>query len=288
LWVSALQTEKHENASHLRLVGRYLPNNPHFCSNAPTLAASLAEFEAHPDVIGFIKRNQAQMGCLIQGYTAPCNAKALRKVLSQHGCEKAHVVAVDQIALPTLYEQLGAEMPEVEFVQADACDLGDLLGSRKFEMVIQDFILNCLPPVFAQALLHEARRHLRDDGLCLLSFSADARRRDCHPKPEHDAFAPWARTRPPQTRSLNDMARSDIELGDMQAHLLGATLLDPATDQILQVTAPSGQFEFFQKKAEIVAMIERAGFAVSIVSAVPTVDYSGLECTRYRAVAQPV
>jgi hypothetical protein len=283
-----LQIEKQENASYRRLVGRYVPDSPHFCPDAPTLATSLAVFNSHPDFKDFVVEHPSKLECLIQGYTAPCNAQDLRGVLSLRGCENAHVVAVDQIALPAIYKQLGAEMPEVEFVQADASDLGGRLGKRTFHMIIQDFILNCLPPVFAMNLLNEARRHLREDGLCLFSFSAEAHHPDTRTISVREGFAPWDTLWTPRTPSLHDMARSDAELQQMRSRLLGATVRDPETGHILQVTAPSGQFEFFQRKAEVITMMEAAGFAVTLVGETPAVDYSGLHCIRYRVIARPV
>ena len=272
----------------LRLVARYVPGNPHYRTDAPTLATSLAVFGVCAEFQAFVASRGASVACLVQGYTAPVNAQALRAALLAPTVLRSRIVAVDQIPLPEIYSQLGVEMPEIDFVQANACDLGDRLGGDTFDLVVQDFILNCLCPANAAALLAEARRHLKPDGLCLISFSADAEA-PTHATVFASALAPsLPRAWTPQSAGLFDLAQTESDYFALETLLQGKSILDADSGTITQVTAPSGQFEFFVSKQKIIDLIEAAGFAVSVVDATEAVDYSGLRCTRYRVIATPV
>jgi hypothetical protein len=275
-------------ASEMRLVARYVPSSPYFRADAPTLATSLAVFEASANFRTFVASRAPQIECLVQGYTAPSNAHALRAALVAQGVDHARIVAVDQLPLPDIYGQLGVAMPEIEFIQADACNLGDCLRGQTFDLVVQDFILNCLPPILAPELLRETRRHIKADGMCLISFSADAQTPVGRTISAASGFAGWPGGWTSWTTGLHHMARSEVEFEEMARRLMGLSVLDDKTGNITHVTDPSGQFEFFSLKQGVIGVIEAAGFAVSIVDASRAVDYNGVKCMRCRVIAKPV
>ena len=271
--------------SDMRLVGRYVPSDPHYCPDAPTVAKSLEVFRASPRFQSCVARQEGPVDCLFQGYTSPKNADALRDTLSGLGITNTGIVAVDQIHLPQVYAELGVPMPDIEFVHANACALGSHLDDRKFDFIVQDFILNCLAPGAAPALLTEAKRHLKPDGAMLVSFSADVRAPAARTKTLAALLEDWPHFHRPLAGGLHDVARDNAELEDMKTRLSGHSIFDAQTGHLTHVTNPSGQFEFFVPKAEVIDMFCNAGFEISIAGVQTEVDYNDLECTRYRIIA---
>ena len=274
-----------KNTSDRRFVGRYVSSSQHYRPEAPTMAKSLAVFGESAEFQSFVASQCASVDCLFQGYTSPKNGDALRHVLLGQGIERAHIVAVDRIQLPLVYEQLGVAMPDIEFVHADACDLGDQFGDRKFDIIVQDFVLNCIAPTAAPALLSEAKRHLKPGGICLISFSTGAHAPAAKTKSLASVLEDWPQVQCSLAASLQEMARTDAELKDMERHLLGQSIFDDQTGHLTHVTDPSGQLEFFIPKPDMIGLFEAAGFEVSIADVRSATDYNGLECTRYRVIA---
>jgi SAM-dependent methyltransferase len=269
--------------SESRLVARYIPCSPHYSSDAPTMASSLAVFEASPEFHSHVAAQGSSIDCLFQGYTSPSNAQAIVNTLQKLGTTKTHIAAIDKINLPEVYDLLGVEQPDIEFVHADACDLGDRFGDRKFNFVLQDFILNCMAPAGVPSLLREAKRHLKPAGVCLISFSADAHAPTDKTKTLTSVLAVWPQVQ--LSDGLHEMASNDIEFREMEQHLLGSSILDEQTGHLTHVTDPSGKLEFFISKTDVIDMFEDAGLEISIVGVESAIDYNGLKCSRFRVLA---
>ncbi|PIL21992.1 hypothetical protein P775_01460 [Puniceibacterium antarcticum] len=282
-----MSAEAIRHLADVHLVGRYLETSPDFCPDAPTLASSLSVFATSDHFVASLATFGSNLECLFQGYTTPTNADDLRKALLGRGIDNVQIFAIDQIPLPTIYQELGVDMPEIEFIQADACAIGDRLAGRKFDLIVQDFVLNCMPPVYIPALLQEARRHIKQQGICLISFSAGASKLLQCSAISATSQTDWPQELTATTRSLADLARSDAEFSDLAERWLGQTISNSKTGEVIQITSPSGQFEFFLSEAEVMCMIEAAGFEVFVANVSSAVDYSGLACSRYRVIAKP-
>ncbi|QPN65883.1 class I SAM-dependent methyltransferase [Synechococcus sp. CBW1006] len=272
-----------------QLIGRYVPGCREYCTTAPTLSSSLALFSDTPEFKAAIQSFGSSVSCLFQGYSSPGNAHSLRVALSGLGIEEIRILAVDRLCLPRIYSNLGVEMPEMDFIQHDACALESILDERRFDLVIQDFTLNCMPPSQAPSLLRAAHALLGAKGICLISVSCDATNNRSAPLESlSTALTRWPNRWSDSTWGLSDMAWSDQEFKHMANRLAGRTFLDEINGCVLQITEPSCQFEFFESQTKVIAMIERAGFHVTVVHAGLAVDYSGLTCTRARIIATPL
>jgi hypothetical protein len=139
------------------------------------------------------------------------------------------------------------------------------------------------------SLLRSAHALLQPNGICLISVSSDPMKNDSSSfESVSMALSRWPDRWSDSAWGLSDLARTDKEFKDMASRLAGRTLLDEKCGCVLQVTEPSCQFEFFRSQADIIALIEDAGFNVKVVHADRAVDYSGLSCNRIRMIARPV
>lgn len=276
-----------EHADEL-FVAKYVNSSAHFAPDLPTLESSLRAFSRMDEAREALAALGGRASCLIQGYTAPKNVEALRRRLSEAGVARADVVAVDLLDLPRIYDRLGVGMPDVDFLQGDACDLSALIADAVFDIVIQDFTLNCLPPVLAPKLSREARRVLKADGFAMVSFTDATGLRERPVLPATNALlrhgVEWTST----LTGLMDAAESGSHFDELSAGLMGATLAAGARGELIFVTPPSGRFEFFAPADSTFEMLRHAGFHCVAFDRSIGIDPAGLQCARYRCLLRPI
>jgi SAM-dependent methyltransferase len=224
--------------------------------------------------------------CLLQGCTAPNNAAALQRFLSGSDGRHVDVTAVDLLDLPAIYARLGWPMSSMHFVQADARNLGTRFPPESFDMVVQDFLLNCAPPAEAPALLAAARHVLKPDGLLLLSVT-DSTCLNGHSALSPTDFeahcgTPWD----PSARDIAAMLPDKRRRAALLPLLAGQVVADPTSHEGTLITAPHGRFEFFVPFARTMAQLAEAGFKVELRGQEQARDDNGLDCTRWRCLAR--
>lgn len=266
-----------------RFYARYIPGNADFREMSPALDISLGVF-ANCDASRMeLQKLGPHLECLIQGYSVPTNVDALRAMLSGLGIQSENVVAIDKIDVLEVFKRLGAPAPNVEFILADACDMGDCLAGRDFDLIVQDFIINFMPPGKIASLLAGVKRHLKPRGICLISFSSDAFPPSGSILKAGNAGAAkvwdWVSAKTGMVDLDQFMAQNQ---GKWAADLIGATIQDEGTGQMIHISDPSGQIEHFHPTATIIEAVENAGFSYAIQDATNIVDYNGITCTRYR------
>lgn len=126
-------------------VARYLRGADR-APQVPTLGDSLAVIARLPGVGALVDGLGPGCRALIQGCTAPGNADALRCFLGHPYHRRVELVTVDLLDLPEIYGRMGLGVPDGGFVRADARDLRALFPPAHFDVVTQDFLLNCAPP----------------------------------------------------------------------------------------------------------------------------------------------
>lgn len=274
-----------------QFVARYAPNmsratgQPAGPPLVPTLADSLAFLGRLPGMAAALDGLGANRRCLLQGCTAPDNAVALRRFLGETGGGHVDVTAVDLLDLPAIYARLGWPMPEMRFVRADARDLSARFPPDSFDLVVQDFLLNCAPPSHASALLAAARHVLKRGGLLLLSVTDSTCLRD-HPSISPAAFernhcVAWD----PTARDLATLLPEQHRRTAALPALAGRAVMDPGDQQGTLITAPHGRFEFFVPIDQTMAQLAEAGFEVLGRGWEHGRDDNDLNCTRWRCLA---
>ncbi|MEQ9260145.1 MAG: hypothetical protein RIG84_13745 [Roseovarius sp.] len=266
-------------------VARYVPESPLFHPEAPTLTSSLAVFSEAPEFNASLSRLGQGASCLLMGSASPANVGALRKMLAANSVPDPEILVFDRLPIPRIYAEMGVEMPDAQFLQLDASTAAETLRGRHFDLIVQDFLLNCLPPVLAPAVLHSVRELIAPQGIALISMSTDAHPSNGAAEPVASALSCWPDRWSSTAWSVADLARSEDEYDAMCAHLVGRALIDEATGHIVQVTSPSCQFEFFTPRVEMEQLFLSAGLKVTPVDISESVDYSGLACTRHRLIA---
>jgi SAM-dependent methyltransferase len=274
------------SAPEARFIARYVPGNPWFDDSAPTLQSSLdifARIEGLPDRLQSLRPAPR---CLIQGYTAPGNAAALRRFLGRAGIGGCAITAVDKLDLRGIYQSLGIAMPEMDFLQADARCLADVLGDAVFDLLVQDFILNCAPPCDARAILAEAARLLRPGGLALLSFTDNTGLQDRPVLTAEEIGVRWRLAWDPACGTLSELPPRPMPHQPAVARegLIGRVVAGAAAGHCTYITAPDGRFEFLVPAEETFATLGAVGLQPILAAHGTTRDYNGLACTRHRCL----
>lgn len=222
--------------------------------------------------------------CLIEGHAAPDNAETLRDFLRGMGVDEAEIVAVELLDLPAVYRQLGWAWPRMQFRIADACQLQEVAGDRAFDVVVQESLLNCVPPVRSARLLAEAARVLAPRGRALVSFtdsSCLAPRPTMSPEEAARRLGtPWD----PTARHLSELVPDAASRRDLMEELAGSVILDRSRGHHTLVTAPFGRFEFFVPLSDTKRQLAEAGFEILVMADETGPDDHGLSCVRHRAI----
>ena len=265
-----------------QFLSRYRDSGRHARDRAPDLHDSLSVFAALPGVDEALRALPARCRVLIEGYAGPGNAAALRRFLSSAGVREADITAVDLFDLPATYARLGLPLPAMRFVQADACRLGAVAANNEFDVVAQDFLLNCLPPLHTDSLLAEAARVLSLAGRFILSFtdsSCLASRPILSPA---RLKAAWGVRWDPTATQLAQLAPDPAHRDKLLRVLAGSVVLDPETGGYALITAPYGRFEFFVPAELTRCQLIDAGFRVLLSDQRRGRDDHGLDCQRHR------
>lgn len=264
---------------------RYLLNTKQYSAQAPTLKMSLTAFDKASAFQWPIDITNTRPSCLIQGYTAPQNESDLRSFLASKLSNEINITAVDKMNLPVIYEKLGVEFPRIEFFQMDASELWSTLKSRHFDLLIQDFILNCAPLSKSRAIVTEGARLLKPGALAFISFTDNSNFLAKEALTPHTLLHNCGVRWNSNLTSLEQLLdhSQEAKVFDRQ-DLLGKVIYDQALDHYTVITNPTGRFEYFAPLKETLSHFDEAGLRVLHRVNLESVDYSGLMCSRHHCL----
>jgi ubiquinone/menaquinone biosynthesis C-methylase UbiE len=246
----------------------------------PTLGASLQCISAQPDFEVHLRNLPRKTRCVLQGYSTPDNAEVLGAFLGRFGIDGEELHAVDLYNLEVVYKELNLPLPRLKYHLADATALPKTFEAA-FDLVIQDFLLNCVPHADQPRLLSETARVLSKAGLALIHFTDASglarlpRKTEQVLEKEHGFH--WESS----TYQISDMGRAKGEEAALIAQLGGRVVVDEQLDQFTYVTATDGHFEFFTDASRIYAMFRKAGLTLISQTIREGIDFHGLLCRRH-------
>ena len=266
------------------LIGQFVAPVPNAPGANPNVQRSLEHFVRLPELAPRLRRLPGSPTVLLQGYTDPRNAEALRCFLAGQVTGSPRLHALDLYDLPAVYGLLGFPPPDFEFHLADASDLHGHFTDGSVDVVVQDFLLNCAPAALHAPILAEVERILSEQGVALISFSD---RSSVCPRPTMDPaeFArrfgrPWQ----PEAYNLADVFPSGaLADGDLKG-LGGSVVYDPQSGTATLTTEPTGRFEFFREAEVMLELFRQAGLVNLAMDQSDGVDSQGLRCHRYRCL----
>ena len=270
----------HDLASAIGLFTLPAPDAP---GANPNLQRSLERFAQLPELGPRLRRLPVRPAVLIQGYSDPGNAGALRGFLRAQAGLEPRVEAIDLYDLPAVYQLLGFPPPDFGFRVADASDLRSHHAAGTVDVVVQDFLLNCAPPALHAPILREVARILSADGVAFISFSD---RSGVSTRPTMDAAGFQRRFGVPWRADAYDLA-DVFPAGPFAADLngLGGSVVhDPETKTATLTTEPTGRFEFFRDAEVMLGLFEQAGLTRLAMDRSEGVDSHGLRCARHRCL----
>jgi SAM-dependent methyltransferase len=249
----------------------------------PTLQHSLNRFRQIPGVEGPFAKLTKHPLVLIEGYSTPGNAAALRQFLVDLGKSEPRLETVDLYDLPHLYAVLDIEMPDMVYHIADASHLGEIYADHSVDVVVQDFLLNCIPASRHEPLLREAARVLKPGGLGLVSFTSNETLKVgsawSTERLRHERRLEWD----PQAYDLSDIEKIN-QGGEPLDYLKGQLIFNPATAEFIHVAVTGGRFEFFRPQAGLFSLFRQCGLQLISSDVTQGSDDHGLACTRYRCL----
>ena len=269
-----------------RYLARYGPELRGSRSRPPRLADVLTFLAALPETVAALSGIRYARRCLLEGYAAPDNAEALRGFLRWAGAGEVEIVAVDLFDLPAAYSRLGWALPAMEYRRADACRLAEVAEDGAFDVVVQESLLNCVPPVRSAELLGEAARVLSPRGRALISVT------DCtavagRPELSTDEVSsrlgtPWD----PSCRHLSGLVSDPGRRAELLDELAGSVVVDRRRIRHTFITRPDGRFEFFVPFSTTERQLTEAGFELLVIARETGRDDNGLDCVRHRTIVR--
>jgi SAM-dependent methyltransferase len=245
----------------------------------------LAILAAAPDLQHALGLLPKRVNALIEGYAGSRNAEALQAFLALAGVRDMDIVAIDLFDLPATYRRLSMTLPNMRFIQADACSLGAVAADGEFDVVVQDFLLNCLPPADAPRLLAEVARVLAPEGRFILSVT-DSSGLQTRPALTPERLAcDWGVRWDRSASYLSCIVPDPLLRQDALRALAGCIVADQAREQHTLIAAPHGRFEFFVPWAQTERQLNDAGFRVLLAQTQWGRDDHGLDCHRHRIIA---
>jgi len=252
------------------------------CGN-PTLSHSLERIRLMPDIKKHLAGLAKQPLCLIQGYSTPGNAEALRQFV--HGLNESfpRIETVDLYDLPHLYEVLDLKMPCMRYHIADAAHLDHLYDNGAVDLVVQDFLLNCIPASRHEPLLKEVSRILKPGGLGIISFTSNEALELSSAMSTAQLQTDHNLTWDSQAYDLAGMGKVNASEGPLD-YLMGKLVYHEATSEFIYVAMVGGRFEFFRSKEEMFSLFEKCGLHLLSFDSSQGSDDHGLSCIRYRCI----
>ena len=249
----------------------------------PTLSHSLERIRLMPDHQQHLAGLAKEPLCLIQGYSTPGNAEALRQFIHNTNQSFPQIETVDLYDLPHLYEVLDLKMPCMRYHIADAAHLDHLYHDGAVDLVVQDFLLNCIPASRHEPLMKEVSRILKPGGLGIISFTSSEALElssavsTTRLQTDHNFI--WDS----QAYDLAGMEKANTSNGSLE-YLTGKLIYHQATSEFIYVAATGGRFEFFRSKEEMFSLFENCGLHLLCFDISQGSDDHGLSCIRYRCI----
>jgi len=251
-------------------------------SGNPTLSHSLERVRLMPDIKQHLAGLPKEPLCLIEGYSTPGNAEALREFIHEINGAFPKVETIDLYDLPHLYEVLGFPMPCMCYHIADAAHLDQLYNDGAVDLVVQDFLLNCIPASRHEPVLKEVSRILKPGGLGIISFTSsealDLSSALTTAQLQTDHNFTWNS----QAYDLAEMEKTNNAVS--MDYLTGKLVYNHATSEFIYVSASGGRFEFFRSKEEMFSLFEKCGLRTLCFDVSQGSDDYGLSCIRYRCI----
>ena len=168
------------------------------------------------------------------------------------------IETVDLYDLPHLYSVLDIEMPDMAYHIADASHLEDIYPDHTVDVVVEDFLLNCIPASRHEALLREVARILKPGGLGIISFTSHETLKIGEAWSTEQLRAEYHLDWNPQAYDLSDIERYNQAGGSLD-NLKGKLIYNKPTSEFIYVALAGGRFEFFRSKEEMLALFEQCG-----------------------------
>jgi hypothetical protein len=249
----------------------------------PTLSHSLDRIRLMPDLKRILGRLAKEPLCLIQGYSTPGNADALSQFIHDYIGSYPRIETVDLYDLPHLYDVLDIEMPEMIYHIADAAHLDHLYQDGSVDLVVQDFLLNCIPASRHEPLLQEVSRILKPDGLGVISFTSSEALELSSALSTTQLQTGYNLTWDSHAYDLAGMGKVNPSESSLD-HLIGKLVYHQPTSEFIYVAKTGGRFEFFRSKEEMFALFEKWGLHLLAFDTSQGSDDHGLTCVRYRCI----
>jgi len=235
------------------VVRRYLQDKTKFNSWHPCLEDSLLTHTKELNTSSYISDLPNNLSCLIEGYTTPRNAESLRKFLNFYSVKEPSIIAVDILNIPAIYQKMRIPAPEVDFILADASNLRSVFENEQFDLVVQDFLLNCAPPNLHHSILSEVNRILKKHGIALIQFSTLLERSLSNAI--INEFLNDAISKKIHSYSIHDLQPETVQ---RSSELHGKLFRHP-DDFYFYVTPDTGNYEFYRDQHQIFRDFELNG-----------------------------
>lgn len=214
---------------------------------------------------GYLRRVlEAAPKCLISGCSLQRNPRALAAFLTAHHVPAPEIHVIDLIDLAKIWKPSGG----TRFHVADAANLRELFADDSFDLIVQDFLLNCAPVSEYDNILSEMARVVRRSGLVLFNY-ADSRH-----------F--------PESARGNSLVEDRVQRGQGQYSF--GTALDEESGVPCQlvrtslgytaITEPWGNLESFVSLEELEPKLSRASLVIQQRVEIDVTDANGLLCHR--------
>ena len=249
----------------------------------PTLSHSLNRIERMPGIKEHLTRLVAEPLCLILGFSTPGNAGALRQFIHDQIGSFPRIEAVDLYDLPHLYDVLDLEMPCMDYHIADASHLDHLYRDGAVDLVVQDFLLNCIPASRHEPLLREAGRILKAGGLAIISFTSSEALELSSAISTAQLLTDYHLAWDALAYDLSEMEKANGRSRSFD-DLTGKLVYHQPTSEFIYIAKAGGRFEFFRSKEEMLSLLEKCGFQLLALDVSQGKDDHGLSCTRYRTL----